>query len=152
MVSRNWSMERPQKLSPFGTRFAGCPLLALRLPPLGPLAISPRVPESGSKKKKKKGQISYSLLNFDPSPENFVNNNTVQAVSGGIVQLTGSSGGIFENQDNLIQAIGAGSEIRLTSNASIIGGTLHTKGGALIRGIQNQSFSFTDVTFDEGTE
>ncbi|MCB1095366.1 MAG: hypothetical protein KDN22_07270, partial [Verrucomicrobiae bacterium] len=92
-------------------------------------------------------------LYIDPSAAgNLDNNGTMQSSAGGILQLSGSGGGVFENNDGVIQAVGAGSEVQLHSGAAITGGVLQTQNGGLIRGNASDNYFFTDVTFGLGTQ
>ena len=94
-----------------------------------------------------------AILVIDPrAGDGLTNLGTMQASSGGILQLTGFGGGGFANDGGLIQAIGEGSEIQLLTNASVVGGTLRTEDGGVIRGNTSQNYFFTDVTFDTGTQ
>ena len=80
-------------------------------------------------------------LVVDPnSADGLLNQGLMRASNGGILLLTGSNGGGFTN-NNLILATGAGSEVQLTSGASIFGGTLSTASGGLFRNLNSATLS-----------
>ncbi len=91
--------------------------------------------------------VNGGTLTLDPSSSalGFTNAGTLRASAGGVLQLTGSGGGGFNNAGGTIQAL-AGSEVRLTTNASVAGGTLTTSGGGVIRGIASQNYFLADLT------
>ena len=74
----------------------------------------------------------------------FVNNGILRASSGGVLLLTGSGGGAFTN-NNLIEALD-GSEVQLTTEVAITGGTLSTTGTGVIRANNSQNVFLTDLT------
>lgn len=89
--------------------------------------------------------ISSELLTVDPSNSgNMINQGTLRASSGGILQLSGLGGGNFNNAGGLIEAQN-GSTVRL-SNASIIGGTLSTSGTGVISVDANSNSLVQDLT------
>jgi hypothetical protein len=70
--------------------------------------------------------VSGLQLIVDPrATDGLINNGIMQASNGGILTLTGSGGGGFDNTGGIIRAID-GSEVRLTQGAVITGGTLFT--------------------------
>ncbi|QNN22838.1 choice-of-anchor D domain-containing protein [Planctomycetales bacterium ZRK34] len=75
----------------------------------------------------------------------FINNGTFRASNGGILTLSGVFSGAFDNSNGVIEAIGAGSQVQLTSNASVVGGTFETTGGGFIQTNSSQSTFLTDV-------
>ena len=85
-----------------------------------------------------------------------INNGTIQAdledsAAGSVLSLEGGfSAGAIDNTNGIIQAIGAGAEIRPTSGIGIRGGRLHTEDGGLIR-IFGTSPTLTGVTLDAGS-
>jgi mannose-6-phosphate isomerase-like protein (cupin superfamily)/predicted secreted protein len=64
----------------------------------------------------------------------FVNNGVLQASSGGLLRLTGNGGGRFDNSSGIIRALD-GSEVQLTTGATIFGGLLETAGTGTIRNL-----------------
>ena len=85
--------------------------------------------------------VAGLALVVDPnSADGLVNHGLMRASNGGILLLTGSNGGGFTN-NNLILATGAGSEVQLTSGASIFGGTLNTASGGLFRNLNSATLS-----------
>ena len=77
--------------------------------------------------------VNGALLTIDPPniASAFLNQGTLRASSGGILQLTGNGGGAFDNTGGTISAL-AGSEVRLVSSVSITGGTFTTTGSGVI--------------------
>lgn len=68
------------------------------------------------------------ILNADPNSANgLVNQGTMRASNGGILQLNGNGGGGFTNTGATISAMD-GSEVRLVNGATITGGTLSSVG------------------------
>jgi len=94
------------------------------------------------------------LLVLDPgsSPADamtsFINEGAYRASNGGILRLTGSFGGDFDNTNGVIEAVGAGSQVQLTGGVSVTGGTLQSSGGGFIQTNDGQSTFLTDVTID----
>jgi hypothetical protein len=82
-----------------------------------------------------------NLLDANPS---FLNQGVLRASNGGILSLTGSGNGDFTN-NNRIEALD-GSEVQLTTNVRIIGGTLSTIGTGVFRGMANQNFDLENLT------
>ena len=97
--------------------------------------------------------VNGTTLTIDPAPEanvidggpSFLNQGTLEATGGGILLLTGNGGGAFTNTGHTIQAL-AGSQVQLTSNVSITGGTLATAADGVIRTLDNQNVYLTDLT------
>ena len=73
----------------------------------------------------------------------FLNEGTLRAENGGTLTLTGSSGGTFTNTTGTIEAL-ADSQVLLTGNASITGGTL--TGPGEIRAANSNNVFLTDIT------
>ena len=72
--------------------------------------------------------LNGKTLIVDPvNVSGMINSGTMEASGGGILSLTGSGGGNFDNTGGIIQAL-TGSEVQLTQNVSITGGTLTTAG------------------------
>ena len=97
--------------------------------------------------------VAGMSLTINPDDETgsgsgLTNTGTMKATSGGIMVLTGNSGGTFTNTGALIEATGAGSEVRLKTNAAIIGGTVRGTGSGLVRLNASENAFFTDVTFE----
>ena len=88
--------------------------------------------------------VSGLYLLIDPAnvADGFLNDTggVLRASNGGILRLTGNGSGAFTN-NNLILATGAGSEVQLTSGASITGGTLNSTAGGLFRNLDNATLS-----------
>ncbi len=76
----------------------------------------------------------------------FLNDGILRARSGGTMILTGSAGGAFTN-NNRIEALD-GSEIQLTSGASVTGGTLATSDSGLFRANANQDVFLDNLTLN----
>ena len=95
-------------------------------------------------------QADGGSLTLDPvatasdAGASFLNNGTLRATGGGTLILTGSGGGAFTN-NNRIEAL-TGSEVQLTSGASITGGTLATTGTGLFRANASQDVFLKDLT------
>ena len=95
-------------------------------------------------------QANGGSLTLDPvataadGGASFLNNGTLRSTGGGTLVLTGSGGGTFTN-NNRIEAL-TGSEVQLTSGASITGGTLATSGTGLIRANASQDVFLNDLT------
>ena len=70
----------------------------------------------------------------------------MQASNGGVLIFTGNGSGTVNNAGGIIQAVGAGSEVQLTNNAAITGGTLTTSGGGVIRENNGQNAFISDLT------
>jgi len=86
-----------------------------------------------------------SELTIDPSATGMTNQGTLRASNGGVMVLTGSGGGAFTNTGGLIEAL-EGSEVQLTGDVSITGGTLSSTGTGLFRVITGQDVFLTDLT------
>ena len=81
------------------------------------------------------------VLNVDPeSNDGLVNQGLMEASNGGILLLTGNGGGTFTNTGGMITAMN-GSEVQLTNNVSITGGTLSTSGSGMIRNLDSASLN-----------
>ncbi len=76
----------------------------------------------------------------------FVNQGLMEATNGGLLQLTGGGGGAFVNTGATILASGGGSEVQLSSNVSITGGTLDTALGGIIRAVSGQAVFLSGLT------
>ncbi|NOX49495.1 MAG: hypothetical protein GXP16_03035 [Gammaproteobacteria bacterium] len=93
--------------------------------------------------------LTSTTMTLDPSVAlGLTNTGTLQATQGGILLLTGIGGGSFGNTGGMIEANGANSEVRLTTNASISNGTVRSVNGGLVRLNASQNAFFTDVTFE----
>lgn len=72
----------------------------------------------------------------DPSNQGsqqlFVNNNIMQATGGGLMAISGDNGGALLNNGTL-RATGTGSIVELVNNVNVIGGTITTSGGGVVR-------------------
>ena len=96
---------------------------------------------------------SGGTLTLDPAASatdggaEFDNNGTLRASNGGTLLLTGCGGGGFDNAGGTIEAL-AGSEVQLTANASVVGGTVRGVGDGVVRANIGQNVFFTDVTFE----
>ena len=75
----------------------------------------------------------------------FLNDGTLRASNGGILILTGNGDGTFSNTNGTIEALD-GSQVQLTSGASIIGGTLATSGSEMIRANGSQNVFLTGLS------
>ena len=78
--------------------------------------------------------------------DGFLNQATMQASNGGVLLFTGNGSGTVNNAGGTIQAVGAGSEVQLTNNASITGGILTTSSGGVIRENNGQNAFISDLT------
>jgi hypothetical protein len=79
--------------------------------------------------------VSGLALVVDPSDAgDLVNFGLMRARDGGILRLTGSGSGIFDNGGGTIMALD-GSQVQLTAGAFVTGGTLSTMGSGTIRNI-----------------
>lgn len=86
-------------------------------------------------------------MTLDPASAGaFTNNGALQASGGGILQLSGGGGGAFTNTGGTILADGSGSEVQLLYDASVIGGTLNTANGGIIRAGSAGNTFLTDLT------
>lgn len=95
--------------------------------------------------------VATRVLLMDPrSSGGLVNQGTMQASGGGILQLTGSGGGVFDNTGGIIRAM-AGSEVQLHTNASITGGTLTTVGDGVIRVLGGQNVFWANLLHSGAT-
>ena len=79
-------------------------------------------------------------LRVDPGPGGLTNLGLMQASNRGILLLTGNGGGTFTNSGGLIQALD-GSQVQLTSGATIIGGNLLTAGSGSIVNLDTATLS-----------
>ena len=91
--------------------------------------------------------VDGGSLTLDPVASAFAfdNNATLRASNGGTLVLTGNGGGEFDNAGGTIEAL-ADSEVQLTTNASVTGGTLDTVGNGVIRNNANQIAFLADLT------
>ena len=89
--------------------------------------------------------LSGQTLTIDPNQNGLLNQGTFRARDGGILQLEGNNAfsGDFTNTGATISALD-GSEVRLNSLVSIVGGTLSTEGTGVIRNAS--SASLTNLT------
>ena len=92
--------------------------------------------------------LATQQLVLDPSGTGAINTGTMRASNGGILGFTGNGGGAFDNTGGVIEAVDANSEVRLSTSASITGGTVRGTGGGVVVGLNSQSYFFTDVTFE----
>ncbi|MBS0660590.1 MAG: FecR domain-containing protein [Verrucomicrobia bacterium] len=77
--------------------------------------------------------VAGQALVVDPgSAGGFVNRGLLQATGGGILALSGNGGGRFDNTGGTVRAF-AGSEVRLSDNVTLSGGTLQADPGGLLR-------------------
>ncbi|MEM1447098.1 MAG: hypothetical protein AAGF84_13650, partial [Planctomycetota bacterium] len=96
--------------------------------------------------------VAGQVLNWNPGVSNgSANAGTAQAANGGILRLTGASGGDFDNTGGTLAANGAGSVVEYTSSSSVTGGTLSGAAGGVHRTVDGQSVFFRDVTLATGT-
>ena len=94
--------------------------------------------------------ISGQTLSLDPvatatdGNTSFINDGILRASNGGTLLLTGSGGGVFQN-NNLIEALDL-STVLLQTSARVTGGTLSTSGsGSIVVGSSQNAF-FTGIT------
>ena len=93
--------------------------------------------------------VSGAAIVVDPNAnDNLTNNATMRASGGGILGLTGSGTGGFDNTNGVIEAVGAGSEVQLFTNAAVTGGVVRGTDGGLVRANSSQNVFFADVTFE----
>ncbi|MEM1012961.1 MAG: hypothetical protein AAGI46_12165, partial [Planctomycetota bacterium] len=90
------------------------------------------------------GTLSLDPNSVDANAE-FINTGVARAINGGTLQLSGASNGEFNNTGALIEAVGAGSEVNLTSNARLFGGTLRSTGGGTVEVGDGENVFLTDV-------
>ncbi len=97
--------------------------------------------------------LAGQSLVLDPgSSVAFTNQGVFRASNGGVLVLTGSFGGDFDNTGGVIEATGAGSEVQFVSTgANLANGTLRATGGGTVRVNASQRANFTDVDFTAGT-
>lgn len=76
--------------------------------------------------------VNAAVLYVDPNGNGFRNEGLLEATNGGILQLTGSAGGGFDNTAATILASGSSSQVQLIQNVSVTGGTLSTSNGGLV--------------------
>ena len=69
-----------------------------------------------------------------------------EASNGDVLIFTGNGSGTDNNTGDTIQAIDVGSEVQLTNNASITGGTFTTSNGGVIRENNGQNAFISDLT------
>ncbi|MGH7939107.1 MAG: FecR domain-containing protein, partial [Bryobacteraceae bacterium] len=80
-------------------------------------------------------------LTVDPrNGDGFINQGILRASDGGVLVLTGNGGGAFANSNGLITAL-SGSEVQLSSNVSINGGTLSAIGTGVIRNLDSATLN-----------
>ncbi len=89
--------------------------------------------------------IANEVLNVDPSTDGFINNGTMQAVSGGILRIDGFGGGVFDNANGTIEALD-GSEVRLDANATVDGGIIQSVGSGSVDVPGSQNVFVSDLT------
>lgn len=92
--------------------------------------------------------VSGRPLQLDPKSGtgSFTNLGLLRAINGGVLQLTGSGAGTFNNTGGIIRAE-AGSEVQLFNNVTISGGTLSTMGaGALLRTLNSHTATLDSLT------
>jgi hypothetical protein len=90
------------------------------------------------------GILRLAPADISGTEQDLLNQGTIQAINGGILQFTGAYGGVFTNQ-NIIRALDA-STILFFDNASIVGGTLATAGSGSLRTLAGHSDLLRDVT------
>ena len=90
--------------------------------------------------------LTSAALFVDPGSGGFANQGLMEAINGGLLQLTGNGGGAFNNTGGIILANGTGSEVQLLSNVSITAGTLQTLNGGVIRAVSGQSVFLNGLT------
>ena len=92
--------------------------------------------------------VNGRVLFLDPAnvANAFVNHGLLEATNGGILQLSGSSGGDFTNTGATILANGASSEVQLLSSVRVTGGILSAINGGIIRTVAGQSVFLTNLT------
>jgi fibronectin-binding autotransporter adhesin len=82
----------------------------------------------------------------DPSNQGtallFVNNNIMEATGGGLMQVAGDNGGALVNNGTL-RAVGAGSIVELRNSINVIGGTISTSTGGVVRVQPGQTATLT---------
>ena len=89
--------------------------------------------------------VSGLILDVDPDSGNgLINNGTLKASGGGILQLNGNGGGTFTN-NNLIEALD-GSQVQLINGATVIGGTLLTAGSGTIHNVNTATLNTLTLT------
>src|SRR5438445_10195800 len=73
-----------------------------------------------------------------------INQGTLRATSGAILQLDGNGGGGFDNTNGTIEAQ-PGSTVQLVNGAAVTGGTLSAAGTGVIKTLAGHSASLTNV-------
>ncbi len=74
------------------------------------------------------------------------NRGALGAEGGGILRLSGLAGGTFDNEGGVVRADGAGSEVQLTDNVELFGGSLVSADSGVIRIPDHQAASLSDIT------
>ncbi|MEM8782564.1 MAG: hypothetical protein AAGE65_06850 [Planctomycetota bacterium] len=85
-----------------------------------------------------------------PGESGFTNDGTLRASNGGFLELSGNSGGEFDNNGGVIEAL-MGSEVRFDDSSAVRGGLIRSVGTGVIRANPEGNVartSFFDVTFD----
>ncbi len=90
--------------------------------------------------------VNGKAIYVDPSGSGFVNQGLLQAIGGGILQLSGNGGGSFDNTGGMILASGANSVVQLTTSVNITGGTLTSTGGGIFDIPGSQSVFLANLT------
>ena len=83
-------------------------------------------------------------LIVDPNADGFVNEGTMQATSGGILNL---GTGDFDNTNGLVQAL-AGSEVQLANGANVTGGTIQSVDDGLVTVGTSLNVFLNELTLD----
>ena len=78
----------------------------------------------------------------------FDNNGRLRAIGGGELVLTGNFGGEFDNSGGVIEAVGTGAAVRLTTFANLAGGTLRGVGGGTVEVGTGENVFVGDLTID----
>ena len=76
--------------------------------------------------------VAGLALLVDPNATGLTNTGTLRASNGGVLVLTGNGNGAFNNAGGTVEAL-AGSEVRLTTGATVTGGTLRGVGNGTVR-------------------
>ncbi len=102
-----------------------------------------------------RGDVAGQTLSLDPASvvggAEFFNSGLIRASNGGKVALTGTGFGEFANTTStgtgsgVIEAVGTGSEIVLTTFASLTGGTLRGTSGGVVRTGDGENVFVTNV-------
>jgi hypothetical protein len=96
-----------------------------------------------------------TLLEINPNASGMINTGTLRATNGATLQLTGATGGSFNNLGGTIEAQD-GSSVRLVGGAVITGGTLSTSGTGIITtasgGAVENTATLNEVTISTGSQ